>query len=122
MVQGYFTLVREPCNHPTLWAQVNRWMEAAESQELEGIEHSYDSRVEAGHGRREHRQVWAVPLAVMGTLHESGQWAGLQTVVRVKRVRHLWNKTTQEMMFYLSVLPCDAVLIGKAIRVVMCKS
>lgn len=103
-------------NHPTLWAQVKSWMETAESEGFEGIEHSYDSRVEAGHGRREHRQVWAVPLAVMGALHESGQWAGLQTVVRVKRVRHLWNQTTQEVMFYLSSLPCDAVQIGRAIR------
>lgn len=103
-------------NHPTLWGQVKTWMDHAQSQGFEGIEHSYDSRVEGGHGRREHRQVWAVPLAVMGDLHESGQWAGLQTVVMVKRVRHLWNKTTQEVMFYLTSLPCDAVEIGRAIR------
>lgn len=103
-------------NHPTLWAQVKSWMDRAQKQGFEGIEHSYDSRVEAGHGRREHRQVWAVPLAAMGALHESGQWLGLQTVVMVKRVRHLWNKTTQEVMFYLTSLPCDAVQIGRAIR------
>ncbi|MBW4491938.1 MAG: ISAs1 family transposase [Oscillatoria princeps RMCB-10] len=34
----------------------------------------------------------------------------------VKRVRHLWNKTTCEVMFYLSSLPCDAARIGRAIR------
>jgi len=45
-----------------------------------------------------------------------GQWAGLQTIVMVKRVRHLWNKTTVEVMFYLSSLPCNAVKIGRAIR------
>jgi predicted transposase YbfD/YdcC len=52
----------------------------------------------------------------MGDLHESEQWVGLQTVVMVKRVRHLWNKTTEEVMFYLTSLPCDAVQIGRAIR------
>ncbi len=60
--------------------------------------------------------MWAVPLTEMGPLHEVGQWAGLQTVVMVKRVRRLWNKTTQEVMFYLSSLPCDAGRIGRAIR------
>ncbi len=103
-------------NHPTLWAQVKAWFEQAQAKGFEGIKHSYDQRVEAGHHRREHRLVWAVPLTEMGPLHEVGQWAGLQTVVMVKRVRRLWNKTTQEVMFYLSSLPCDAGRIGRAIR------
>ena len=34
----------------------------------------------------------------------------------VIRVRQLWNKTTREVQFYLSSLPCDAVKIGRAIR------
>ena len=39
-----------------------------------------------------------------------------QTIVRVVRTRHLWNKTTQEVMFYLSSLPPDAQQLGQAIR------
>lgn len=39
-----------------------------------------------------------------------------QTIVRIVRTRHLWNKTTQEVMFYLSSLPPNAQLLGKAIR------
>lgn len=31
-------------------------------------------------------------------------------------VRHLWNKTTREVQFYLSSLPCDAARLGRAIR------
>ncbi|MGH2416364.1 MAG: ISAs1 family transposase, partial [Microcystaceae cyanobacterium] len=83
---------------------------------FEGIEHSYDSRVETGHHRREIRQVWAVPLSEMAALYQISQWAGLRTIVMVSRVRRLWNKTTREVMFYLSSLPCDAVAIGRAIR------
>jgi len=37
-------------------------------------------------------------------------------VVMVVRVRQLWNKTTREVQFYLSSLPCDAQCIGRAIR------
>ncbi len=60
--------------------------------------------------------MWAVPVAVMGNLYQIEQWAGLKTIVMVRRVRHLWNKTTREVMFYLTSLPCDAALIGRAIR------
>jgi predicted transposase YbfD/YdcC len=103
-------------NHPTLYAQVKAWFETAQGQGNECIEHSYDHRVEAGHHRREHRQIWAVPVAAIGNLYQQSQWLGLQTVVMVVRVRHLWNKTTREVQFYLSSLPCDAARLGRAIR------
>ncbi len=87
-----------------------------QTQGFEGIEHTYDRRVEAAHHRQEIRQVWAVPVSQMGELYEQQQWVGLQTVVMVVRVRHLWNKTTREVQFYLSSLPCDAQRIGRVIR------
>lgn len=103
-------------NHPTLWNQVRIWFEQAQLNGFKGIEHRYDPRTEAGHHRKETRKVWVVPLDQMGVLHEISQWIGLKTIVMVSRVRQLWNKTTREVMFYLSSLPCDAVVIGRAIR------
>ena len=104
-------------NHPTLWAEVKAWFEAAEAIAFADIEHSLDKRLESGHHRRETRRVWAVPVSVMGPLHNIEQWCGLQTIVMVKRVRRLWHKTTRETMFYISSLPCNAQAIGRAIRV-----
>lgn len=52
----------------------------------------------------------------MGDLYKQTQWFGLQTIIRVVRTRHLWNKTTTEVMFYLSSLPPDAQQLGKVIR------
>lgn len=103
-------------NHPTLWNEVNTWFALAQAQGFAGIAHTFDKRVEGAHHRLEKRLVWAVPLSAMGSLYQSAQWARLQTVVMVSRVRHLWNKTTHEVMFYLTSLPCDAVVIGRAIR------
>lgn len=103
-------------NHPTLYAQVKQWFETAQTQGFEGIEHTHDRRVEAAHHRQEIRQVWAVPVSQMAELYSQQQWVGLQTVVMVVRVRHLWNQTTREVQFYLSSLPCDAQGIGRAIR------
>lgn len=83
---------------------------------LRSLEYSYDRRVESGHHRREIRQVWAVRVAQLGQLYQQQQWAGLKTVLMVVRVRHLWNKTTREVQFYLSSLPCDAQRLGRVIR------
>jgi predicted transposase YbfD/YdcC len=103
-------------NHPTLWNQVRTWFEQAQHNGFEEIEHDYQARVEAGHHRRETRKVWAFPLGAMGDLHQISQWAGLKTMVMVSRVRQLWNKTTREVMFYLSSLPCNAGAIAREWR------
>lgn len=86
-------------NHPTLYHQVSQWFQAAEAKGFEGIEYSYDQRVVAGHHRTENRKLWAVPVSQMGGLYKEQQWAGLQTVVMIVRVRYLWNKTTRRCSF-----------------------
>ena len=82
-------------NHPTLFAQVKQWFDTAEEKNFEGIEYSYDVRVESGHHRKEKRQVWAVSIDQMGGLYKQQQWSGLQTIIKVVRTRYLWNKTTK---------------------------
>ena len=114
--QGADYVLALKANHPTKPAQVKQWFETSEANDFQGIEYSYDVRVESGHHRREKRQVTAVALNQMGDLYKQAQWSGLQTIVRVVRTRHLWNKTTQEVMFYLSSLPPEAQQLGKAIR------
>ena len=114
--QGADYILALKANHPTLHAQVKQWFETSEANNFQGIEYSYDVRVESGHHRREKRQVTAVALNQMGGLYKQAQWSGLQSLVRVIRTRHLWNKTTQEVMFYLSSLPPSAQRLGKAIR------
>ncbi len=110
--QGADYVLALKANHPTLHAQVKQWFETAQAQNFKGIEYSYDVRVESGHHRREKRQITAVSIQQMGDLYKQAQWSGLQTVVKVVRTRHLWNKTTQEVMFYLSSLPPDAQQLG----------
>lgn len=103
-------------NHPTLYKQVKTYFERVEAQGFEGIEYSYDQRVDSGHHRTENRKLWAVPVSHMGGLYQENLWAGLRTVVMIIRVRHLWNQVTREVQFYLTSLPCDAQRIGRAIR------
>jgi predicted transposase YbfD/YdcC len=103
-------------NHPTLYAQVKDWFEQHLSHGFEGIIHSYDERVEKGHHRTEKRQIWCAPISQLPPLHNQDDWLGLKCVVMVVRVRHLWNKTTREVQFYLTSLDGDARQLGQAIR------
>jgi predicted transposase YbfD/YdcC len=103
-------------NHPTLYTQVKNWFEQAQAHQFDGIQFSYDYRLEKGHHRLEKRWCWAVPLEAFGGLYQQAQWQGLQSIIMVKRVRHLGHKTTCEVQFYLSSLPADAQKIGNAIR------
>jgi predicted transposase YbfD/YdcC len=103
-------------NHPTLHQEVKNWFDKARVDDFEGIEVSHDRRVEQGHHRTEKRLVWAVPLSEFGGLYKQEQWLGLQTIVMVERTRHLWNKVTHQVQFYLSSLPADAQNLGNAIR------
>lgn len=113
--QGDYVLSLK-ANHPTLYAQVQTWFEAAQAADFAGIEFSYDQRVESAHHRRENRQIWVVPTTAIPELYQPTVWVGLQSLVMVIRVRHLWNKTTREVQFYLTSLPCDALKIARAIR------
>jgi predicted transposase YbfD/YdcC len=103
-------------NHPTLYHQVKQWFEQAQAQDFDGIDVSYDKRIEKAHHRTEIREVWSVPVSALGNLYQPHPWVGLQTVVMVIRVRHLWNKTTREVQFYLTSLASDAQLLGRVIR------
>jgi predicted transposase YbfD/YdcC len=103
-------------NHPTLYSQVKNWWDTAIANNFQGITVSTERRVEKGHHRTEKRLVRAVPLSELGGLYQQEQWLGLQTIVMVQRTRHLWNKVTHEVQFYLSSLPADAMKLGNAIR------
>ncbi len=91
-------------NHPTLHSQVKEWFDTRRANNFEGINVSYNQQIEKGHHRTEKRYVWAVPLEAFGGLYQQEQWSGLQTIVIIERIRHLWNKTTREVQFYLTSL------------------
>jgi len=96
-------------NHPTLFQQIDTWFETRAEGTLPS-EHT----AEAGHHRTEIRKVWT--FSSLPPLHQAEEWLGLQTIVIVERTRHLWNKTTHEIQFYLSSLPSESPRIAAAIR------
>jgi predicted transposase YbfD/YdcC len=103
-------------NHPTLHQQVKNWFGAAQSIGFEGIDISISQRIEKGHNRIEKRTVYTVPVSQIPGLYQLDLWVGLKTIVMVVRSIQHWNKTTQEVQFYITSLVSDANKIASAIR------
>ncbi|NEO02346.1 MAG: ISAs1 family transposase [Moorea sp. SIO3I7] len=113
--QGDYVLALKG-NHPRLNQQVKTWFKQAQAQHWQGIDYSYNRTTESGHHRLETREVWAVPVNQLPSLHRQSQWLGLTTVVMVCTHRQLWNKTTTEVRFYISSLEADAQWHNQVIR------
>ena len=104
-------------NHPTLHQQVKTLFQEAKANNFEGLSVSQDQQVNGGHGRREVRKIWVLPIEQLGGLYLQEQWVGLRSVVMVYRRRRLDNGTfSEETQFFLSSLAADAQQIGRAIR------
>jgi predicted transposase YbfD/YdcC len=101
-------------NHPTLFQQVEQGVKAAREQGT--LPPMLTHTTESGHHRIETRQAWAIAIEQLPPLHQSAEWAGLQSVVIVERTRQLWNKTTHEIQFYLSSLAADDPRSPEVIR------
>lgn len=101
-------------NHPTLYQEVTTWFENARLQG--SLPAPTEQTTQAGHHRIETRKVWAISIQQLPPLYQAQEWAGLQTLVIVERIRHLWNKTTHEVHFYLSSLPTESPRFSSAIR------
>lgn len=102
-------------NHGHLYKQVCQSFQEAEAQEFAHLEHSYDEREESSHYRVEKRQVWSMAVSALPEIQPLSEWAGVQSVVKVVRVRQLW-KTTRQEHYYLSSLPAESRVLGQAIR------
>jgi predicted transposase YbfD/YdcC len=103
-------------NHFTLHQQVKNWFGAAQCIGFEGINISISQRIEKGHNRIEKRTVYTVPVSQIPGLYQLDLWVGLKTIVMVVRSIQHWNKTTQEVQFYITSLVSDANKIASVIR------
>jgi predicted transposase YbfD/YdcC len=70
-----------------------------------------------GHGRLEHRRCWTLGgPEYLAYLDPTGAWPSLQSVALIESERRIGDQITREDRYYLSSLPPDAALLGRAIR------
>lgn len=106
-------------NQGQLHTDVQEWFAWASEQQFQEMPHSYAQTVNKNHGRIDIRQCWALahPRAFEVIRHHDG-WAGLQSIVMVKRERRLLDNrpVPPETVYFISSLPPDAELLLSAIR------
>jgi predicted transposase YbfD/YdcC len=106
-------------NQGQLHTDVAEWFAWASQTSFAHMPHSFAQTVNKNHGRIEIRQCWALsdPRAFEVIRHYDG-WAGLQSIVMVKRERRALDNTPApvETVFFISSLPPDAELLLTAIR------
>lgn len=110
-------VLRVKNNQGHLYQDLDEWFAYADQVHFQNIQHDYHQTINKGHGRIEIRRCWTIadPLAFEHIRHYEG-WAGLQTIVRVERARHLAGKVTLDTAYYISSLPPDARQLLEATR------
>ena len=77
----------------------------------------YVKTTDMAHGRGEVRECWPITDPNGFPYFRTSQsWTKLQTLVKIRRERHLPDKTTVETHYYISSLPGAAAPILKAVR------
>lgn len=73
-----------------------------------------DEQTDAGHGRIEERR--CQQLMVNEWVSEAKHWAGIRSIIKLERARHINGKTTKETQYYISSLDVDPTAISQSIR------
>lgn len=93
-------------NQPHLLEDVQRLFIWAANREYQDMHAAHAQTVNKGHGRIEIRDCWTISdPSCIEMLASHTEWAGLQTVVRIRSERRCPDKTTVEERYYISSLP-----------------
>lgn len=77
----------------------------------------YAKTVEKGHDRIEIRECWTLPTTFLGSfIRNLGDWAGVKTVLMIRRERRLNSKTQIFTRYYISSIDAKAERFLKIIR------
>ena len=100
-------------NQPTLLNEAKSALSEAESHGFEGVDCYQES--DRGHGRIEERTYYAVPVPEDSELRQ--KWQHLATFVMGIFYRTLKGKTSKEVRYMMSDLPCEEVQrLGRCFR------
>jgi predicted transposase YbfD/YdcC len=88
-----------------------------DAQELEQVADGYHKTVDKGHGRIDIRECWTTSDPdYLQYVNDPHRWAGLRSLVMVRRERHDGAEHTVEPRFYITSLECDAEAALEVVR------
>lgn len=101
-------------NHHYLYERVVDLFGQAEGIDWSEVEHDFYRTINKGHGRKEIRRYWTMPVTEL--FFDEEKWVGLQSVGLVESIREVDGETTINKRYYLSSFNSDAQLFAHAVR------
>lgn len=105
-------------NQPHLYQDIQARFAYAAEKHWRDMAHSVCTRSSRGHGRVDVRRCDLLTLDVddlcWGDMQQ--QWKGLRSLVRVTCTRHVGDKSSEEVRYFISSLSHDAAQVLKAVR------
>lgn len=105
-------------NQGNLHSEVDDFFQIALTENFKGVVHDYYEENDAGHGRIESRQCWAI-TPTLDSFPSFKKWPNLKSIVAIKSRREFKNSeanTTEDMRFYITSVEPDAEKTLQAVR------
>jgi predicted transposase YbfD/YdcC len=104
-------------NQGTLYKKVSETFEAAKKDGFATVKHQYAETIEKGHGRLEIRRYWIIDdEEIIASLNPKGAWENLRSIGMVESERHIGQKITKEVRYYITSLEGNVRVFAKAVR------
>jgi predicted transposase YbfD/YdcC len=104
-------------NQGTFYRSVSETFERTKKDGFATVPHQYTQTIEKGHGRQEIRRYWIIDDEEMiASLNPKGAWKNLRSIGMVESERHIGQKITKEVRYYITSLKADVYVFAKAVR------
>jgi len=104
-------------NQGTFYRSVSETFERAKKDGFATVPHQYTQTIEKGHGRQEIRRYWIIDdEEIIASLNPKGAWKNLRSIGMVESERHIGQKITKEVRYYITSLKGDVHVFAKAVR------
>lgn len=104
-------------NQSQLLREITETFSMAQEDDFRGIAHDHYVSVGKGHGRIETRRHWTIyEPSYIDYLNERGRWPNLRSIGMVEATRRVGTAVERETRYYISSLPGDAEVFGRAVR------
>ncbi len=101
-------------NQGQLYEEIREAFELDEQEGCGKLKAAFHEEIDSGHGRVEVRRIWQ--SANLRWVPSAKEWKGAKSFARVESERHIGDKITKEIRYFISSLPLDAARMLSAIR------
>src|SRR5256885_8694198 len=104
-------------NQGTFYKKVSETFEIAKKDGFAHVQHQYTQTIEKRHGRQEIRRYWIIDdEKIIASLNPKGAWKNLRSIGMVESERHIGQKVTKEVRYYVTSLEGNVHLFAHAVR------